>query len=103
MIALMIEMAEDLSLTADEYWMAEAPCKGAEGIFFGPDNERERKVDRIMREAYSKEICGACAVRSQCLDYALINKQEFGIWGGLTPEERGIRTSRIRRAEKNNH
>jgi WhiB family redox-sensing transcriptional regulator len=101
MIALMVEIADNLSLTANEHWQAEAPCKGAEGIFYAPENEK--KDDRIMREAYAKEICGACAVRSQCLDYALINKEQFGIWGGLTPEERGVKRLRIRRAEKNNH
>jgi len=99
MIALMVEMSDNLSLTADEHWRAKAPCKGTSGIFYGPETH-ERKVDRIMREAYAKEICGACTVRSQCLDYALINKEQFGIWGGQTPEERGVRTIRVRRAEK---
>jgi len=90
-------MAEDLSLTVDESWQAEAPCKGVD-VFYEP--EKEKKEDRIMREAYAKEICGACAVRPQCLDYALIYKDQFGIWGGRTPEERGVRTARIRKAEK---
>jgi WhiB family redox-sensing transcriptional regulator len=102
MIALMVEIADNLNLTSNEHWQDKALCKGTSGIFYGPEIH-EGKVDRIIREAYAKEICGACAVRSQCLDYALINKEQFGIWGGLTPEERGVRTIRIRRAEINNH
>lgn len=35
----------------------------------------------------SKKQCLGCAVREQCLDWALVN-EEHGIWGGLTEKER---------------
>ena len=38
------------------------------------------------REA--KRICQACAVRDECLEYALLNDERFGIWGGLSERER---------------
>lgn len=36
----------------------------------------------------AKKICGACMVRSACLEYALENQERFGIWGGLSERER---------------
>lgn len=37
--------------------------------------------------AVAKLLCSACPVRQRCLDYAL-EHEEFGVWGGATPEER---------------
>lgn len=34
----------------------------------------------------AKSICEGCPVQKQCLIQGL--HEEFGIWGGLTPEER---------------
>ena len=38
------------------------------------------------REA--KSVCASCEVRSYCLEYALMNDERFGIWGGLSERER---------------
>ena len=35
----------------------------------------------------AKKLCESCPVRKQCLQWALNNKQIWGIWGGLTPEQ----------------
>jgi WhiB family redox-sensing transcriptional regulator len=32
-----------------------------------------------------------CAVRRECLEYALTTKEPYGIWGGLTEVERRAR------------
>jgi WhiB family transcriptional regulator, redox-sensing transcriptional regulator len=49
------------------------------------------------REA--KQICGACPVRAECLEYALEVKEDFGLWGGATAKERKeIRRERRRKA-----
>ena len=39
-----------------------------------------------LREA--KAICARCTVQPACLLDALNNGERWGIWGGLTPEER---------------
>ena len=44
------------------------------------------------REA--KGVCASCEVRAECLEYALMNDERFGIWGGLSERER----RRLRRA-----
>lgn len=36
----------------------------------------------------AKDICFLCPVRSECLDYALMNGEKFGIWGGTSERER---------------
>jgi WhiB family redox-sensing transcriptional regulator len=30
----------------------------------------------------------ACDVRAECLEYALLHDERFGIWGGLSERER---------------
>jgi WhiB family transcriptional regulator, redox-sensing transcriptional regulator len=36
----------------------------------------------------ARRVCAQCPVSAQCLDYAISTGQRFGVWGGLTPEER---------------
>lgn len=38
--------------------------------------------------APAKDICTACPVIDDCLDWALTNKEPYGVWGGLTAQER---------------
>jgi WhiB family transcriptional regulator, redox-sensing transcriptional regulator len=67
-------------------WMAAAICRGMEpAVFFGPDG------GRAVEETWAptaKVICGTCTVRRACLDYALTERLDDGVFGGLTPSER---------------
>lgn len=36
----------------------------------------------------AKKICASCDVRSECLEYALVTNERFGVWGGLSERER---------------
>jgi WhiB family redox-sensing transcriptional regulator len=38
--------------------------------------------------AQAQQICAACHVRLQCLEFALRGNEVEGIWGGTTPQER---------------
>ena len=38
------------------------------------------------REA--KQVCRACEVRAECLEYALDHEERFGIWGGVSERDR---------------
>lgn len=40
----------------------------------------------IYREA--RDICQACPVKRECLEHALTNREQHGLWGGLTPNQR---------------
>jgi WhiB family redox-sensing transcriptional regulator len=36
----------------------------------------------------AKAICGSCTVRETCLEFALVNRERDGVWGGATERER---------------
>ncbi len=36
----------------------------------------------------AKAVCAGCPVRDECLDYALASRQRFGVWGGMSEQER---------------
>ena len=61
-------------------WADFANCVGVDPDLFFP--ERGQDVSE------AKQICAACIVRSECLEYALAEGKKFGIWGGLTERER---------------
>lgn len=69
-----------MNLPEPKQWMADAAC-------------RTHTVDHWFSEvpgnsyAEAKAVCDRCPVRQQCLDYAL-NREDYGVWGGLTPRER---------------
>ncbi|MBE0009025.1 MULTISPECIES: WhiB family transcriptional regulator [unclassified Arthrobacter] len=61
-------------------WQADSLCAQTDPEAFFPEKGGS------TRDA--KKVCGACNVRSQCLEYALANDERFGIWGGLSERER---------------
>ena len=36
----------------------------------------------------AKALCNICPVITECLEYALANKERYGIWGGKSTRER---------------
>lgn len=77
--------------TANWDWQLDAACRDADsGLFFHPENERSRSRSRTLREAAAKQFCTRCAVRSACLHHALVAREPYGVWGGLTASERGL-------------
>ena len=64
----------------DLSWQERALCAQTDPEAFFPEKGGS------TRDA--KKVCGACNVRSQCLEYALSNDERFGIWGGLSERER---------------
>ncbi|MGH8922014.1 MAG: WhiB family transcriptional regulator [Acidimicrobiales bacterium] len=71
-----------------DLWQTRAACRGPHASMFFPPAHFERKDDREAREARAKAICRGCAVRQECLDYALRIREPHGIWGGLNEAER---------------
>lgn len=71
----------------DWEWQYEAACQGMPtDLFFYSD--RERGPRRRKREQYAKRICASCPVINQCREQSLRFAEPYGIWGGLTEEER---------------
>jgi WhiB family transcriptional regulator, redox-sensing transcriptional regulator len=69
-------------------WQISAKCRGEAGRDFYPPFGGERKRDRVAREHRAKLVCGSCAVRTQCLDHAIASGERYGVWGGMTFDER---------------
>ena len=72
-------------------WHKVARCRGETALFFAhrPNSIRPSKAMR-QRIANAKALCRVCPVANLCLDFALDNNEEHGIWGGLTPQERAM-------------
>jgi len=62
-------------------WMAEGNCRNyPPAVFFPSDGVG---VDR------ARKICNSdCPVSAQCLEYALDQRIEHGVWGGCSERER---------------
>lgn len=44
-----------------------------------------------------KEICRLCVVKDECLEYALVNNINEGIWGGTSGRERIVLKRQIKK------
>jgi WhiB family redox-sensing transcriptional regulator len=64
----------------DNGWQDRALCAQTDPEAFFPEKGGS------TREA--KKVCLGCDVRAECLEYALMKDERFGIWGGLSERER---------------
>ena len=89
-----------------ESWKLEAKChkEGMRPDFFYPTAPSGRSTQGTLdsRQAAVANYCHGlddkkpCPVRIQCLNYALNTRQDDGVWGGTTENER----ERIRRQRR---
>lgn len=68
-------------------WTDKAACKGKGEIFYAPPSERPQA--RLRREAIAIAICLSCPVIAECREEG--RDEEYGIWGGTTEIDRGLR------------
>ncbi len=66
----------------DDSWREEAACNDMGPEYFYADKDSPEYE-------FAKIVCGSCAVRAECLDFALVTREKFGIWGGYDERERG--------------
>jgi len=72
---------------AEKNWRAKARCVGFDTNEFFPA--------KGVNSRFIKEFCHECPVARECLDFALDNFLEHGVWGGTSPDERSaIRNGR---------
>jgi WhiB family transcriptional regulator, redox-sensing transcriptional regulator len=64
----------------DNNWMARGDCRYEPPATFFPS-------DGVGVEV-AKRICATCPVREQCLEYALDNRIDHGVWGGTSERQR---------------
>jgi WhiB family transcriptional regulator, redox-sensing transcriptional regulator len=78
-------------------WRQRAACRDEDPELFFPVSEMGPGARQVAR---AKAVCARCPVRSECLEYALDNALDHGIFGGTTEtERRTLRRARtVRRA-----
>lgn len=55
--------------------------------------ERDTFFDATL-ESVAQRICAGCEIRLECGHYAIMAREEFGVWGGLTEAQRRNMTSK---------
>lgn len=70
-------------------WRLDAACRDLDTAVFFPETEAQ--------VAAAKAVCATCPVRELCLEFALVTRQDDGVWGGLDENER--RRARRRRQD----
>ncbi|GAA5128884.1 WhiB family transcriptional regulator [Haloechinothrix salitolerans] len=67
-------------LTLPPAWVSEALCAQTDPEAFFPEKGGTAEPAR--------RTCARCPVLAQCRDYALTNAEHYGVWGGLTDNDR---------------
>ena len=68
-------------------WQQQGTCRVLDTeLFFHPDGERG--PSRSGREASAKAVCRSCPVQRACREHALAVREPYGIWGGLSEQDR---------------
>jgi WhiB family redox-sensing transcriptional regulator len=73
-----------------ERWMTDASCAQMDGELWFPEPDWKPA-------AMALKVCADCPVRVRCLEFALVNRIEDGIYGGV-PAATRIKLRRRREA-----
>lgn len=74
----------------NEPWMHAGACvemPARYDLFFPETKPKEREA---------KSICASCPVAYECLDFSIRSREVWGIWGGMTFDERCDFTTKYR-------
>ena len=63
-------------------WMFLARCRGMDPARFFPINSEGVNL--------AQRVCAECPVTNECLEYALANRVDNGIWGGASERRRRL-------------
>lgn len=72
-------------------WFADALCREHPDIVFVTNLPKMRSK--------AIQVCGRCAVREECLDYAMADPNLVGVWGGTTEAARLVMRRARRKAD----
>lgn len=64
----------------DTEWMLRGKCRDVASSTFFPNDGVGVEVAR--------RVCADCSVKKPCLEYALANRIDHGVWGGASERER---------------
>lgn len=64
----------------DTEWMRQGNCRDEPPNLFFPSDGAGVDIAR--------QLCATCPVKEPCLEYALRNRIDHGVWGGASERER---------------
>jgi WhiB family redox-sensing transcriptional regulator len=64
----------------DTEWMVHGSCRTEPPSRFFPSDGVGVDIAR--------RLCASCPVKEPCLEYALVNRIDHGVWGGASERER---------------
>lgn len=67
---------------SDDSWKQAGLCCQVDNDMFYP--EKNDAAGAIL----AKRVCGLCEVRVRCLEVALARPERYGVWGGMSENER---------------
>lgn len=68
--------------TDGDSWKLSALCSQVDHDIFYPEQSDSAAA------ALAKRVCGLCGVRERCLEVALTRPEVYGVWGGMSENER---------------
>lgn len=68
-------------------WRDQAKCRG-----YNPEMWWTEDEETTTR---AQNVCLRCPVVAECLDYAVKNHEDYGVWGALTPKGRRLWKQRL--------
>ena len=78
-------------MSSPETWREQAACRHVPVEIFFPAVEHEAEE--------AKAVCNSCLVQAPCLEFSFEANERFGVWGGLTSQERRTLAARRRKAK----
>jgi WhiB family redox-sensing transcriptional regulator len=72
----------DVIPTPAPFWFERAKCAGV-----GPDEFFAEEHGSYGRLQW-RSLCPGCPVRGDCLSFAYLEDERWGVWGGFTPNAR---------------
>ncbi|WP_374118694.1 WhiB family transcriptional regulator [Streptomyces sp. 8L] len=66
-------------------WRGQGACRTADPDLFFPDGHTIP-----LRILEAKRICARCPIQVECRTSALKRREPYGVWGGLTEDERKV-------------
>ena len=73
-----------LAPVADD-WRHRAACRDEDPELFFPIGTDGPALAQVEQ---AKAVCRRCHVQADCLQWSLDAREQHGIWGGTTPQER---------------
>ena len=89
------ELFTELTNRAMEHG-SDIPCTNAPDLYF-PDYDNAVGMKMVFT---AKALCLACPLVALCAEYGIEGNEQYGIWGGLTSNERRLIRSRSQQGRR---